>query len=29
MPAYQGVVTEDGVAQLIEYMKALRPEGIH
>jgi cytochrome c oxidase subunit II len=26
MPAYQGLVTEDGVLQLIEYIKALRNE---
>jgi cytochrome c oxidase subunit II len=25
MPAYQGVVTEDGVAQMIEYIKSLQP----
>jgi len=29
MPAYQGVVTEDGVAQMIEYIKSLQPpEGL-
>jgi cytochrome c oxidase subunit 2 len=28
MPSYQGVVTEDGVVQLIEYMKTLRTEGV-
>jgi len=28
MPTYQGVVTEDGLLQLIEYMKSLRADGL-